>query len=103
MRSSLAQDATFNTASFAVRVVGSLITVAWVARSLGPEGQGRFGFALWVAAALAQIALWGLGSSMVRFVARAVGAGQPEDARHVIDQAGRWLVPTVGGKSLIQL
>ena len=101
MRASLAQDAAFNTGSFVIRVIGSLVAVAWIARVLGPEGQGRFGFAFWIGGLLAQIALWGLAAAMTRFVARAVGARRPGDARQVVDQAGRWLLPTAGALSVL--
>jgi O-antigen/teichoic acid export membrane protein len=92
---SLAQDAAFNAGSFVLRVVGSLVAVAWIARALGPEGQGRFGFSFWVAGLLGQVMLWGLASAMTRFVARSLGARRPEDARQVVDQAGFWLARTV--------
>jgi O-antigen/teichoic acid export membrane protein len=95
VRPSLVKDTAFNTASFAVRVVAMLVAVAWIARALGPEGQGRFGFAHWIAIVLGQLAIWGLGMAMTRFVARSVGAGRPEEARAVVGQAGRWLHPTV--------
>jgi len=92
-RPSLARDATFNTASFALRTVGVLVSLAWVARVLGPEGQGRFGFAHWVAAILGQLVVWGLAVAMIRFVARSIGAGRPGEARALVAQSARWLHP----------
>ena len=50
---SLASDTLWNVLSFAVRTVGTLLALAWVARALGPEGQGRFGFAAGLAALVA--------------------------------------------------
>lgn len=95
-RPSLARDATFNTASFALRTVGVLVSLAWVARVLGPEGQGRFGFAHWVAAILGQLVVWGLAVAMTRFVARSIGAGRPDEARSLVALSARWLHPVAG-------
>lgn len=94
-RPSLAADSFFNGLSFVVRVLGTLLTLAWVARGLGPEGQGRFGFVNWLAATGAQVALWGLGPAATRFVARAFGASKPAEARAAVEVAQRWAVASV--------
>ncbi len=88
---SLASDTLWNVLSFAVRTVGTLLALAWVARALGPEGQGRFGFAAGLAALVGQVAVWGLGVAMTRFVARGVAAGRPGEARSSVSLADRWL------------
>ena len=102
-RPSLARDATFNTASFALRTVGVLVSLAWVARVLGPEGQGRFGFAHWIAAILGQVVVWGLAVAMTRFVARSIGAGRPGEARSLVALSARWLRPIAAATLLIGL
>jgi O-antigen/teichoic acid export membrane protein len=102
-RPSLARDATFNTASFALRTLGVLISLAWVARVLGPEGQGRFGFAHWVAAILGQIVVWGLAVAMTRFVARSMGAGRPDEARSLVALSARWLHPVAAATLVVGL
>ncbi|MEE2828567.1 MAG: polysaccharide biosynthesis C-terminal domain-containing protein [Myxococcota bacterium] len=91
-RSSLARDTVFNTLSFSLRTVGILIATVWVARSLGPENQGRFGFAHWLAAILSELSLWGLGFASARFVARAMGAGDTARACEAVAVATRWLL-----------
>ena len=85
----------FNTLSFAVRLVGVLVAMAWVARSLGPERQGRFGFVHWMAAILAQMSLWGLGAASTRYVAQALGADNAHRAHEAVRLATRWLLVTL--------
>ena len=102
-RPSFARDAAFNTASFALRTVGVLVSLAWVARVLGPERQGRFGFAHWVAAILGQIVVWGLAVAMTRFVARSIGAGRPDEARSLVALSARWLHPVAAVTLVIGL
>ncbi len=92
---SLVKDTAFNTASFAVRMVGTVIALAWVATALGPELQGRFGYVHWIAVIAGQVGLWGLGIAMTRFVAQQVGAGDPSAARATIGEAARWLKSTL--------
>jgi O-antigen/teichoic acid export membrane protein len=93
----LVQDALFNTASFAVRMVGTLVSISWVAKALGPDLQGRFGYVHWIAAILGQVVIWGLGITMTRFVAREVGAGRPEQARAAVRTAWIWFRATLIG------
>ncbi|MEE2827946.1 MAG: polysaccharide biosynthesis C-terminal domain-containing protein [Myxococcota bacterium] len=100
-RRSLASDTAYNTASFVIRMVGVIIALAWVARSLGPEGQGRFGFVHWLAAILGQLVLWGLGVAATRFVARSLGASNPVAARAVVDLTTRWLTRTIAAFSFL--
>ncbi len=54
-RRSLASDSLYNGLSFTLRAVFTVVGMAWVARALGPENQGRFGFAHWAGAVLAQV------------------------------------------------
>ena len=91
-RPSLASDSLYNGLSFAVRAVGTVVCMAWVARGLGPEDQGRFGFAHWAGAMLAQLSLLGLAPATTRFVARALGADRPGEAAAVVAITGRWLL-----------
>jgi O-antigen/teichoic acid export membrane protein len=69
--------------------------MAWIARSLGPEAQGRFGFVHWLGAILAQASVWGLGVTATRFVARALGFGDPRGAAEAISLTTRWLLITL--------
>ena len=78
--------------SFVVRGVGSVVAMALVARELGPDLQGRFGYAHWLGAIGAQMALWGLGIASTRFVARALGAGDPQAADEAVRLAQAWLI-----------
>jgi O-antigen/teichoic acid export membrane protein len=69
--------------------------MAWIARSLGPENQGRFGFIHWLGAILAQASVWGLGITSTRFVATSMGAGDPHAAQRVVKLTTRWLLITL--------
>lgn len=69
--------------------------MAWIARSLGPENQGRFGFVHWLGAVLAQASVWGLGITSTRFVAASMGAGDPHEAQRVVRLTTRWLLITL--------
>jgi O-antigen/teichoic acid export membrane protein len=89
--SGLARDSLWNGISFGIRVAGSVVAQAWVARALGPEGQGRFAWVLWLGMMGGQLAVWGLAASAVRFVARAVGRGDTGEARRVVRRLERWL------------
>jgi len=93
---SLPRDSLFNFLAFLVRAVGVVVTMAWIARSLGPENQGRFGFVHWLGVILAQAAVWGLGITSTRFVAGALGAGDPRGAGEAVSLATRWLLITLG-------
>jgi O-antigen/teichoic acid export membrane protein len=98
--SSLARDSVFNTLSFLVRGVGVVVAMAWIARSLGPENQGRFGFVHWIGAMLAQASVWGLGVTSTRFVAASLGDRDPHAAAQTVRLTTRWLLITlllVGG------
>ena len=92
---SLASDAAWNTTSFAVRMIGTIVSLSWVARALGPDGQGRFGFAHWIAIIGGQVALWGLGLAVTRFVAQQIGAGRPAEAAAAASHTWRWLKKTL--------
>jgi O-antigen/teichoic acid export membrane protein len=91
-RRSLASDSLYNALSFSVRAVFTVVGMAWVARALGPENQGRFGFAHWAGAILAQLTLLGLAPTTTRFVARALGGDRPREAAAVVSMTGRWLL-----------
>ncbi len=71
------------------------MSLAWVAKALGPELQGRFGYVHWIAIILGQVAVWGLGIAMTRFVAREVGGGRPGQARAAVRTAWIWLRATL--------
>ena len=92
---SLARDSVFNTLAFIVRGIGVVIAMAWIARSLGPENQGRFGFVHWLGAIVAQASVWGLGITSTRFVAASMGAGDPHGAQRVVKLTTRWLLITL--------
>ena len=92
---SLASDAAWNTTSFAVRMLGRIVALAWIARALGPDGQGRFGFAHWIALIGGQVLLWGLGLAVTRTVAWQVGARRTGEAVVTARQTGRWLGRTL--------
>ena len=89
---SLSSDSLFNGLSFAVRAVFTVVGMAWVARELGPENQGRFGFAHWGGSILAQVTLLGLAPTTTRYVARALGGARPAEAAAVVALTGRWLL-----------
>jgi len=92
---SLARDSVFNTLSFLVRGVGVVVAMAWIARSLGPENQGRFGFVHWLGAMLAQASVWGLGVTSTRFVAASMGDRDPHRAAQAVRLTTRWLLITL--------
>jgi O-antigen/teichoic acid export membrane protein len=92
---SLARDSVFNTLSFFVRGVGVVVAMAWIARSLGPENQGRFGFVHWLGAMLAQASVWGLGVTSTRFVAASLGDRDPHAAAQTVRLTTRWLLITL--------
>lgn len=100
---SLVHDAAYNTASFLIRTVGTIVSLAWVAKALGPDLQGRFGYVHWIAIILGQVAVWGLGVAMTRFVAREVGAGRPDQARAAVRAAWIWLRATLLGLFVLGL
>jgi O-antigen/teichoic acid export membrane protein len=83
-RSSLATDSVYNGLGFLVRASLTVLGMAWVARVLGPEDQGRFGFAHWAGTIAAQAALVGLTPATMRFVAHALGGGREGEAAGVV-------------------
>lgn len=72
-----------------------VVAMAWIARSLGPENQGRFGFVHWLAAIVAQASVWGLGVTSTRFVAASLGDGDPRTAAEAVRLTTRWLLITL--------
>lgn len=91
-RTSLASDSVYNALSFVLRAFGTVAGMAWVARVLGPELQGKFGFAHWAGSALAQVTLLGLAPTTARFLARALGADDPGRGAGIVRTTGRWLL-----------
>ena len=80
-----------------------MVAMAWIARSLGPENQGRFGFVHWLAAMVAQASVWGLGVTSTRFVAASLGDRDPHAAAETVRLTTRWLLITllaVGGAAV---
>ncbi len=88
---SLAADTIYNTLTFLLRAICVPIALGLAARSLGVEGQGAFGFVQAAVAVLIQISLWGLPTTVTRFVARARGLGSREDLVLTVRTTGRWL------------
>ncbi len=88
---SLEADALLNGLGFVLRLGLLPLAAAWVARSLGPLGQGQFGYAHGIAAVGAYFVLWGLAQTGTRFVARAMGAGSAVEVAAVVATTRSWL------------
>ncbi|RZA33443.1 MAG: hypothetical protein EOP92_20840 [Lysobacteraceae bacterium] len=60
-----------------------LLTSILVARSLGPEGFGRYTYVVWIVGVLIAVGNNGLTTSAIRFVSESLGQGSLDSARSV--------------------
>ncbi len=67
-----------------------LLGQALIARALGPEGMGSYGYALFLATAGSTVATFGLPSAATRFTAEAAGARDDAAAGAVLRAVARW-------------
>lgn len=86
----------------ALNVVGTMgagvLTSVLVARSLGSDDFGRYGYAMWLAQAVGQVATLGLGRPLARFVATVFREGDLGTTRALVGRGLAWT--TIAGALL---
>jgi O-antigen/teichoic acid export membrane protein len=66
-----------------VTMLGTVVTSAIIARSLGPSNMGTYSYLLWITGILVALCHFGLPTALTKFVAEALGEGKTADARVV--------------------
>lgn len=86
----LGADFAAMTGGFVVRAALSVLISVLTARYLRPEAMGRYAFLVWLAGLLAVVLSLGLPTTLMRYVAEAIGARRPATAGALLGQVVRW-------------
>ncbi|HEX2440700.1 MAG TPA: polysaccharide biosynthesis C-terminal domain-containing protein [Methylomirabilota bacterium] len=92
------------TGGFVVRAALSMLISVLTARYLRPDAMGRYAFLVWLAGLLAVVLSLGLPTTLIRYVAEALGAGRPATAGALLRLVVRWqLVLVVAAITVIAI
>jgi O-antigen/teichoic acid export membrane protein len=83
MSNRFARNSAFGTVAGTAAALGSFFTSIIIARVLGVEGSGIFGFAMWIAMLIATAADLGVNASLIRYLPELTARGEPEQAKHL--------------------